>query len=85
MRPTIRNYLLRRPPAKIKKETEMFAIWNAVDGYKTYIVIGVYLAAVFVTKGLGLQIPGFSVGDNWVNDVMIALGFGGFRSALNKL
>lgn len=85
MRSTTRNYLLRRkPPAKIKKEKEM-GILAAVDGYKTYIVIGVYLAAVFVTKVMGLEIPGFAVGDNWLNDVMIALGLGGFRSALNKI
>jgi hypothetical protein len=73
-----------RPPVSTTiKPTE--TIMKALDGYKTYIVIGLFLGCLAVEKLLGADIPGFEAGPDWLNQVLAALGLGGLRSALSKL
>lgn len=55
-----------------------------VDGKKTYIVLAIFVAGVVAEVFLGLDVPGFEPGENWLEYIMGALGLGGFRSALKK-
>ncbi len=64
--------------------TLLTEFWGWLDGKKTYVVCFVYLLAVFCVKVLGVQVPGFTVGDDWANQVLIILGFAAARSALPK-
>lgn len=56
----------------------------AISGFKTYIVIAVFLACVFVEKALGFDVPAFDVGPDWVDAVLAALGLGALRDAISK-
>jgi hypothetical protein len=55
-----------------------------LKGKKTYITAAVLLAAVAVEKGLGLDVPGLTVDENWLVVVMNAVGLGTLRSAISK-
>jgi hypothetical protein len=55
-----------------------------LKGKKTYLTAAVLLVAVAVEKGLGLDVPGLTVDENWLVVVMNAIGLGSLRSALNK-
>lgn len=57
---------------------------SILDGYKTYIVVGMVVLIALVEGVLGIDIPGAEVGDNWLEYVLGALGLGGLRSALAK-
>lgn len=63
----------------------MGSILASVDGYKTYILLGVAAAVVLVEGFLGLDIPGVkyeSQTGNWLTDLW-ALGVGATaRSAI---
>jgi len=54
------------------------------QGYRTYIVVAVFLLCVAVEKLLGIDIPGFDLGQNWLETVLGALGLGTLRAALGK-
>jgi len=54
------------------------------QGYRTYIIVGVFLLCVGVEKLHGIDIPGFDPGQNWLETVLGALGLGSLRAALGK-
>lgn len=56
-----------------------------LSGYKTYIVAAVLLLAVMVEKGLGFDVPGLTVTDEWLVLVLNSLGLGSLRAALGKI
>jgi hypothetical protein len=65
--------------------TTFQTIAAALDGFKMYIVAGTILLAVFVEKGMGWDIPGVVIGDDWMNYVWVALGMGATRIAIKKV
>ena len=54
------------------------------QGYRTYIIVAVFLLCTAVEKLLGVDIPGFDPGQNWLETVLAALGLGSLRAALGK-
>jgi hypothetical protein len=59
------------------------AIWTALEGWKTYIVVALFMMCVVAEKMVGLDIPCFNVGDDWLTYVMNALGLGAIRAAIS--
>lgn len=57
-------------------------MWKALEGYKTYIVVTVFLLCVVAEKFIGWDIPGFVVGDDWFAYVLNALGLGALRAGI---
>lgn len=57
---------------------------NMLDGYKTYIIVGVFVLGVIAEIVLGLDVPGFDPGPNWVEYIMAALGLGALRRGVAK-
>lgn len=55
-----------------------------LDGYKTYIVAGIFILGVIAEIFLGLDVPGFQPGENWVEYIMAALGLGTLRNGIAK-
>ena len=55
-----------------------------LDGYKTYIVAGIFILGVIAEIFLGLDVPGFEPGENWVEYIMAALGLGTLRNGIAK-
>ena len=67
------------------KETSMLkTVLAPFDGYKAYMVAAAVLVCVFLEAGLGWDVPGFQVSDDWLGWVMSALGLGALRDAFNK-
>jgi hypothetical protein len=56
-----------------------------LSGYKTYIVAAMLLIAVAVEKGLGIDVPGMTVTDDWMVLVLNSMGLGTLRAALGKI
>ncbi len=59
----------------------MVKLWTMLDGKKTYIAVGAYLLMVGLEKFVGIDIPKFDVGANWLDDILVVLGIGGLRAA----
>jgi hypothetical protein len=60
-------------------------IMQQIDGKKTYLV-AIILAAIAISEGyLGVDIPGATMQDNWLEYVLAALGLGSMRHAIAKL
>ncbi len=57
---------------------------NLGSGYRTYIIVAIFLALVAVEKLGGVDIPGFDVGDDWLQVVLGALGLGTLRAAVGQ-
>jgi len=55
-----------------------------IDGLKTHGVVAVYLLCIALEKGAGADVPGFEAGQDWLNEVWVALGVSGLRDALRK-
>ncbi len=55
-----------------------------LNGYKTYLVMAALLAVVALEKGLSLDVPGVSLGDDWMLVVMNAIGLGTLRHGIGK-
>lgn len=53
-------------------------------GYKTYIIAATLLLVVAVEKGLGIDVPGVDLGNDWLLVVMNALGLGSLRAGIAK-
>jgi hypothetical protein len=49
---------------------------NKLDEHKCYLVMAALLAVVVLEKGLGLDVPGVALGENWTLVVMDAIGLG---------
>lgn len=56
---------------------------NFLEGYKTYILVALFVGMVGIEKVLGWDIPGFQPGDDWLAWVMGALGFGTMRAGIS--
>lgn len=56
-----------------------------LEGSKTYIVAGVLVLAVIVEKGLGFDVPGLVITDDWGLVLMNALGLGTLRAGIAKV
>ena len=57
---------------------------SRIDGYKTYLVMAALLAVVLLEKGLGLDVPGVALGEDWMMVVMNAIGLGALRHGVGK-
>jgi hypothetical protein len=53
-----------------------------LNGYKTYLVMAALLAVVVLEKGLGLDVPGVTLEEDWMLVVMNALGLGTLRHGI---
>lgn len=60
-------------------------LWDMLDGYKTYIVMWVWILACVVEKVFGFDIPNFDPGPDWMNTVLVTFGVGAARSAVKKV
>ena len=52
------------------------------EGYRTYFIVGVLVAAVLVEKFFGFDVPGVVVGENWMAELGVLLGLGTVRAAV---
>jgi hypothetical protein len=57
---------------------------SMIDGYKTYLVMAALLAVVVLEKGLGVDVPGVALGEDWMLVMMNALGLGTLRHGIEK-
>lgn len=55
---------------------------NFLAGYRTYIIVALFLVCVISERFLNLDIPGFAVGDNWLEMAMAMLGIGTLRASI---
>ena len=55
-----------------------------LNGYKTYLVMAAFLAVVVLEKGLGLDVHGVALGEDWMLVVMNAIGLGTLRRGIQK-
>lgn len=62
----------------------MSSIIEAISGKKTYIIAGVLILVVVVEKGLGIDVPGVDLGNDWLTTVLAALGLGTLRAGISK-
>lgn len=60
----------------------MTAIWEALKGKKTYLVVAIFLVCVAIEKLGGIDIPGFNVDGNWLEMTLAMLGIGGLRAGI---
>ncbi len=56
----------------------------SLNGHKTYLVMAALLAVVALEKGLGPNVPGVALGDDWMLVVMNAIGLGTLRHGIQK-
>ncbi|RMF06618.1 MAG: hypothetical protein D6773_04230 [Alphaproteobacteria bacterium] len=58
---------------------------NLLPGYKTYIV-SILVVLIGIAEGvLGLDIPGVTVGDDWLQYILMGTGLGSLRAAVAKV
>jgi hypothetical protein len=55
---------------------------NFLAGYKTYAVAAILILVVAAEKGLGLDVPGVELQDDWLLVVLNALGLGALRAGI---
>lgn len=55
-----------------------------LQGYKTYIVAAALLLLVVIEKGLGFDVPGVELGDDWLLLLLNAAGLGALRAGVTK-
>lgn len=56
----------------------------AFPGAKTYIAVALIIGVVAMEKVVGFDVPGITVGDDWLIYLLNALGLGGLRAAISK-
>jgi hypothetical protein len=56
----------------------------SLNGYKPYLVMAALLAVVVLEKGLGLDVPGVALGEDWMLVVMNTIGLGALRHGIGK-
>ena len=62
----------------------MNSLLQNIDGKKTYIVAFVVIVLVILEKFLGIDIPGYDVGQDWMEHVLAALGLSALRAGVQK-
>lgn len=55
-----------------------------LQGKKTYIIAAVLLILVVIEKAIGIDIPGFDPGEDWLGYILGALGLGTLRAGIGK-
>jgi hypothetical protein len=63
----------------------MAEMWAGLSGYKTYIVMWTMVGCIVVEKVMGFDVPGFEMGDDWVNWLLGAFGLGALRSGMKMM
>ena len=63
----------------------MSGLLEFLDGKKFHLVVAVFIFAMAVEGGLGVDIPGFEVPDNWLDYILAAFGLSAGRDALRKV
>lgn len=53
-------------------------------GYKTYLVAAALAVIVVIERGLGIDVPGVTLGDDWLLILMNAAGLGTLRAGINN-
>jgi hypothetical protein len=53
-------------------------------GKKTYIVTAITIVLVLLNKFAGIEVPGFPVGEDWLQIIIAALGLGTLRAGVTK-
>lgn len=69
----------------IRGNNIMKTVLDMLDGYKMYILSALLFLCVVVEKGFGWDIPGLTIGDNWMDYIFVSWGLAAHRSAMNKL
>jgi hypothetical protein len=60
-------------------------VWTAISGWKIKGISVGYVLLVLIEKLLGVDIPGFSVSDAWVNEIIIASGIFAARDTVTAV
>ena len=60
----------------------MDKIKGFMSGYRTYAIVAIGLLCVAAETLLGIDIPGFDTGGNWLEYVMGLLGLGTVRAGV---
>lgn len=55
-----------------------------IKGYKTYLVAAALAVIVVIERGLGIDVPGVTLGDDWLLILMNAAGLGTLRAGINN-
>lgn len=82
MKPPLIALVTRRPSEAAFSHPKEKTMWTALAGYKTYILVVLFLVMVAVEKVMGWDVPGFEVGDDWMTWVWGALGLGTLRMGI---
>lgn len=53
-------------------------------GYKTYLVAAALAVIVVIERGFGIDVPGVTLGDDWLLILMNAAGLGTLRAGINN-
>ena len=60
-------------------------MFGMIDGNKTYLVAA-FIVFVGVVEGmLGVDLPGIAIEGDWLQYIVVGLGLGSIRSAINKI
>jgi hypothetical protein len=50
-----------------------------LNGWKTYIVVAAMILCIVAEVALGLDVPGYEPGPDWLGDLLTAVGLGTLR------
>jgi len=56
--------------------------FQILAGKKTYLVAAALVLIVIIEKGLGIDVPGVALGDDWMLVLLNAFGLGTLRSGI---
>lgn len=62
----------------------MDKIREALQGKKTYTIVGVFILIVALERFAGIDLPFIDIGDDWVDQLLIMLGIGTTRAAVGR-
>ncbi|XAI95363.1 hypothetical protein [Nostoc phage Nsp-JY18] len=62
----------------------MNGIREALQGKKTYTIVGLFVVIVALERFVGIDLPYIEIGDDWVEQLMIMLGIGTTRAAVAR-
>lgn len=63
----------------------MKAILETTSGWKVHGTVALFLLCIAVEIGLGWDIAGFEAPDDWLNQVLVALGISAGRSTVGNI
>ena len=53
------------------------------SGYRTYLVSALLILIVVLKKWFGIEIPGVTVEENWLHQILTALGLSTLRAGIS--